>query len=114
MKKFLLALALVGIASTASAQHYNYRHHHGHRGGGNVWLPLVGGAIAGAVIYDMYNRPIAVQQPPVVVQQPPVIVNQPTPVYTNPTVVYDCVDVFKPSSVPGNEHIVRTCTQRVQ
>lgn len=106
MKKFLLALALVGIATTASAQHYHHHYHHGYRGN---WVApaLIGGVIGYGLTRNYY-------EPPVVVQQPPVIVQQPAPVYTNPTIVYDCVDTLKYSSVPGNEHIVRTCTQRIQ
>ena len=74
MKK-LLATALLSIASIpAMAQHGHYGHYHGHRGGG--WAPWIGGAVLGAVIYDVYNRPVVVQQPPVVVQQQPVIVQQ--------------------------------------
>jgi len=111
MRKFLLALALVGIATTASAQHYGYHRHNSHRGS---WVApaLIGGVIGYGLTRNYYEPYYA--SPPVVVQQPPVVINQPTPVYTNPTIVYDCVDVLKPSSVPGNEHIVRTCTQRIQ
>jgi hypothetical protein len=77
MKK-LSAIVLLSLASVpAMAQHYHghshyYRHYHGSGG----WEHVLGGAILGAVIYDIYNRPVVVQQPQVVVQNPPVIVQQ--------------------------------------
>lgn len=75
MKK-LLAIVLLSLASvSAMAQHYygyGYRHYHGNGGWGHV----LGGAVIGAVIYDIYNRPVVVQQPPVIVQQPPVVIQQ--------------------------------------
>lgn len=72
MKKFLAIIILALSSVSAFAQHHRHfgHHHHGHRGG---WAPWVGGAVLGAVIYDIYNRPLVVQQPPVVVQQPPVV-----------------------------------------
>jgi len=80
MKKVILAISLILLAGSASAQHYGHHGHYGHggyRGGGWGWGPVLGGALAGAVIYDIYNRPVVVQQPPVVVQQQqPVIVQQ--------------------------------------
>jgi hypothetical protein len=79
MKKVLLAMSLVLLAGSASAQHFGHHGGYGHggyRGGGWGWGPVLGGALAGAVIYDIYNRPVVVQQPPVVVQQQPVIVQQ--------------------------------------
>ena len=63
----------------AMAQHGHYGHY-GHRGHG--WAPWIGGAILGAVAYDIYHRPVVVQQQPVIVQQPPVVVQQqPATVY---------------------------------
>jgi len=82
MKKVLLAMSLVLLAGSASAQHFGHHGNHGHyghggyRGGNWGWGPVLGGALAGAVIYDIYNRPVVVQQPPVVVQQQPVMVQQ--------------------------------------
>jgi hypothetical protein len=81
MKKVLLALSLVLLAGSASAQHFGHHGHHGHhggyyRGGGWGWGPVIGGALAGAVMYDIYNRPVVVQQPPVVIQQQPAVVQQ--------------------------------------
>lgn len=116
MKKFI-AIALLASSATAFAQHPGYGRPVPRGGWG--WAPFIGGAVAGAVIYDIYNRPIVVQQPPVVVNPPvytnPPVVVAPQTVYTTPpTIVYECVDTLRPSSVPGNEHIVRTCTQRFQ
>jgi hypothetical protein len=77
MKKILAILLLSAIAIPAMAQHHGYggyrggHHGHGHRHGG--WAPFIGGAVVGAVIYDIYNRPIVVQQPPVIIQ-PPIVV----------------------------------------
>ena len=81
MKKILAGVVLVLAAIPAMAQHHGHRGHwyRGH-GGHWQWAPWVGGAIAGAVIYDIYNRPVVVQQPPVVVQQPPVIIQSQSPV----------------------------------
>lgn len=81
MKRTLTAVALtLALATSAQAN----GHGHGHRhGGGPGWVPWVGGAVIGAVIYDIYNRPVVVQQPPVIVQQPPVVIQQPR-VYQNP------------------------------
>jgi hypothetical protein len=96
---------LVGIAGTAAAQHYHNRHggHGGHR---NTWVaPAIIGGVIGYGLTRNYYEPY---------YAPPVVVQQPTPIYNNPTIVYDCVDTLKYSSVPGNEHIVRTCTQRIQ
>jgi hypothetical protein len=81
MKKVLLALSLVLLAGSASAQHYGNHGHYGHYGhggyrGGWGWGPVLGGALAGAVIYDIYNRPVVVQQPPVVIQQQPAVIQQ--------------------------------------
>lgn len=75
MKKVLLTMSLILLAGSASAQHFGHHGHGhyghgGHRGGNWGWGSVLGGAIAGAVIYDIYNRPVIVQQPPVVIQQP--------------------------------------------
>lgn len=74
MKKILLGFVLASLSAIAMANPY---HHQGHRHGGHHhhrgnWAPWVGGAVVGAVLYDIYNRPVIVQQPPVVVQQPPI------------------------------------------
>jgi hypothetical protein len=75
MKKLILALALFAtVPAFAQHHHGHHGHRHGHHGWG--WGPVVGGAILGAVVYDIYNRPVVVQHPPVIVQQPPVVVHQ--------------------------------------
>jgi len=75
MKKILFALVLVASAP-AFAQHHGHGHHgHGGYRSGPGWGSVVGGVILGAVVYDIYNRPVVVQQP-VIVQNPPVIYQQ--------------------------------------
>ena len=101
MKKLLVFLA-IAASSTAFAQHHHGYRHNGH--GGPRWVPWVGGAIAGAVIYDIYNRPVVVQQPPVVVQQPPVV--QQYPQYSQQC--SPCTEVQNPD---GTITRTRTCTQ---
>lgn len=68
MKKVVLALLLVLLVGSVSA--------HGHSGyyRGRGWGPIIGGAVVGAVIYDIYH-PVVVQQP-VVIQQQPIILQQ--------------------------------------
>ena len=119
MKKILLASLLV--FSTTVFAHGPHGYWRPAPNGGWHWVSpaIIGGVIGYGLTRNYYEpyyapAPVVVQQPPVVVQQPPVVVQQPNTVYSNPTVVYDCVDTLKPSSVPGNEHIVRTCTQRIQ
>lgn len=79
MKKIILALSLLAVAGTASAQ---WHHHHGYRGPTVVyrdnWVaPLIIGGIAGAVIANSRQpETVVVQQPPVVVQQPVYIQRQ--------------------------------------
>jgi len=78
MKKLLLALSIMTIAGSASAQ---WHHHGGYYRGGcwgcNNW---VAPALIGGVIGYELSRPA-----PIVVQQPPVYI-MPTPgtVYVNP------------------------------
>lgn len=103
MKKILIIAALLAT-STAFAQHHGYRHHGHHHGHGTRWVPWVGGAIAGAVIYDIYNRPVVVQQPPVVVQQPPVV--QQYPQYSQ-----QCSPWTETMNSDGTITRTRTCTQ---
>ena len=83
MKKLVLALALLATSTAVLADRdmrgpgYGYRgyghHHHSDWAG-----PFVIGAVTGAVIYDIYNRPRVVQQPQVIYTQPQVIYTQPT------------------------------------
>jgi hypothetical protein len=64
---------------------------------------VLGGAIAGAVIYDIYNRPVVVQQPPVVVQQPPV--------YQYPQPMQNCTPWTETMNPNGTITRTRTCNQ---
>jgi hypothetical protein len=105
MKKVLLAMSLVLLAGSASAQHFGHHGHYGHggyRGGGWGWGPVLGGALAGAVIYDIYNRPVVVQQPPVVVQQ-----QQPVMVQQN----QNCTPWTETQHTDGTITRTRTCNQ---
>ena len=105
MKKVLLAMSLVLLAGSASAQHFGHHGGYGHggyRGGGWGWGPVLGGALAGAVIYDIYNRPVVVQQPPVVVQQ-----QQPVMVQQN----QNCTPWTETQHADGTITRTRTCTQ---
>jgi hypothetical protein len=78
MKK-LFTILLLTTSSLAFAGPAHHTHGHWHRGhnGHWQWAPFIIGAATGAVIYDIYNRPVVVQQPPVVVQQPSIVVQQP-------------------------------------
>lgn len=103
MKKILAVAVLALAALPAVAQHHHgyrpYYHHH-HRGPN--WGPVVGGVILGAVITDIYNRPVVVQQPPVVIQQPPVINQYPVP---------NCTPWFETQNPDGSVTRTRTCNQ---
>lgn len=82
MKKLVLAVALLATSTAALADRdmrgpgYGYRgyEHHHH----SDLTPFIVGAVTGAVIYDIYNRPRVVQQPQVIYTQPRVIYVQPT------------------------------------
>ena len=102
MKKFLFTLLLLSSVP-AFAQHYHgYGHGHGYyRGGGWGWGPVIGGAVAGAVLYDIYNRPVVVQQQPVIIQQ------QPQPVQQN----QNCTPWTETQSPDGTITRTRTCQQ---
>ena len=108
MKKLLVVATLTLASIPALAQHYNhgYRppHHHHHYRGPN-WGPVIGGAILGAVVYDIYNRPVVVQQPPVVVQQPPIVVQQ----YPQP--MQNCSPWTETQNPDGTITRTRTCNQ---
>lgn len=79
MKKLLLALSLLIVSFTASAQHFHHHHPHNnwhyryyHGGPNGGWVaPLIIGGVVGAAIA---NRPVT-QTETVIVQQP-VIVEQ--------------------------------------
>jgi uncharacterized membrane protein len=110
MKKVLLAMSLVLLAGSASAQHFGHHGgyggghygHGGYRGGNWGWGPVLGGALAGAVIYDIYNRPVVVQQPPVVIQQ-----QQPVMVQQN----QNCTPWTETQNSDGTITRTRTCNQ---
>jgi hypothetical protein len=101
MKKFLFTLLLLAsLPAFAQHHHGGYGHGHGHyRGGGWGWGPIIGGAIAGAVVYDIYNRPVVVQQPPIVIQQQPVQLNQ------------NCTPWTETQNSDGSITRTRTCQQ---
>lgn len=105
MKKFLAVAVLTLAAVPAMAQHYHHgyrtQHHHHHYRGPN-WGHVVGGAVLGAVIYDIYNRPVVVQQPPVIVQTPPVVTQYP---------VASCTPWTETQNPDGSITRTRTCNQ---
>jgi hypothetical protein len=84
MKKLLLALSMLAMVGTASAQW----HHHGgyYRGGcygcgGNWVAPAIIGGVIGYELSrpPVYTNPVIVQQPPIIVQQQPQTVVQAPP-----------------------------------
>lgn len=102
--KRILAVAVLALATVpAMAQHHHGGHHGGHRGGNWGWGPVLGGAVVGAVIYDIYNRPVVVQQPPVIVHQPPV--------YQYPQTVQNCTPWTETQNPNGTITRTRTCNQ---
>ena len=84
MKKLALALSVLALLGTASAQaHGPYRsfgwhggYYHGGYGCGGCW---VAPALIGGVVGYELARPetVVVEQPPVVVQQAPTVIQQP-------------------------------------
>lgn len=69
--KQVIASMLFFVCVSATAQPHRHNHgHYNHRGGHWPLTSFIIGAATGAVIYDIYNRPVYVQQPPVYVQQP--------------------------------------------
>jgi hypothetical protein len=104
--KRVLAVAVLALATLpAMAQHYHHgyrvQNHHYHHRGPN-WGPVLGGAILGAVIYDVYNRPV-VQQPPIIIQQPPN--------YQYPLPVQNCTLWTETQNSDGTITRTRTCNQ---
>jgi len=104
MKKILVGLALLTLASTATAQHWQHHWHHHHyrhhgyiHGGGNGnWVaPLIIGGVVGAAIAN--NR----RQEPIVLQQPPVYVQRQTV----------CTEWKEIMNADGTIYKERTCTQ---
>ena len=101
--KRVLAIAVLSLAALPAMAHHFHGHHHGHRSGNWGWEHVLGGAIAGAVIYDIYNRPVVIQQPPVVIQ--------PHPVYQYPQPVQNCTPWTETQNPNGTITRTRTCTQ---
>ena len=103
MKKFLFTLLL--LSSVPAFAQY---HHHGHggyyRGGGFGWGPVIGGAVVGAMIYDVYNRPVVVQQ-----QQPVIIQQQQQPVIIQQN--QNCTPWTETQHSDGTITRTRTCNQ---
>jgi hypothetical protein len=106
MKKILVAAILTAATLPVMAQHYGHRihqhHYHHHHRGGNLG-PILGGAILGAVMYDIYNRPIVVQPPP------PVIIHTPPVVHQYP--VQNCTSWTEIQTPDGRIYRERTCNQ---
>jgi hypothetical protein len=71
MKKLFLALSLLAIAGSASAQWHHHGGHYrgGYYSGGNWVAPLIIGGVIGYEI-NRANQPVIIQQPPVIIQQP--------------------------------------------
>ena len=104
MKKILVGLALLTLASTAMAQHWQHHWHHHHyrhhgyiHGGGNGnWVaPLViGGVVGAAIANNRRQETIVLQQSPVYVQRQPV-----------------CTEWKEIMNADGTIYKERTCTQ---
>jgi hypothetical protein len=92
MKKILIALSMLAVVGTASAQW----HHHGYyRGGGCYGCGWIAPAIIGGVIGYEINR----ANPPVVVQQQPsVIIQQPQTVVQTPPLGYHWEEMIDPQT----------------
>lgn len=109
MKKILIALVLLAVAGTSSAQwhHHGGYYRGGYYGGGNWVAPLIIGGVVGYEI-NRANQPVIVQQPPVIVQQPPVVVQQPTPYYGQSQ---NCSPWTETQNLDGTITRSRTCSQ---
>ena len=100
MKRSVLGL-LIGLAALpAIAQHHGHRNHHGH--GHWHWGHFISSAVVGAVVYDIYNRPVIVQQPPVILQSNPIIIRQP---------MENCTSWMETQNPDGSITRTRTCSQ---
>jgi hypothetical protein len=93
MKKLFLALTLLAIAGSASAQW----HHHGgyYRGGGCYGCGWVAPLVIGGVIGYEINR---ANQPVIIQQQPPVIIQQPQTYGELPPVGYHWQEMIDPQT----------------
>ena len=107
MKKVILALSLVLLAGTASAQHWHghgfrpHGYYGGYYGGGGWVAPLIIGGVVGAAIANRPTETVVVQQPSVVVQNPPVIVQRQTV----------CTEWKEIQNTDGTIYRERTCSQ---
>jgi hypothetical protein len=93
MKKILIALSLLAVVGSASAQwhhHGGYYRGGGYYSGGNWVAPLI---IGGVIGYEI-NR----ANPPVVVQQQPIIVQQPQTVVQTPPIGYHWEEMIDPQT----------------
>ena len=100
MKKILVALSLLVLASSALAQHYHghgFRHHGQYRGPGVGWW--VAPVVVGAIGYELGRQQVIVQQQPVVIQQQTVPGN------------ITCTDWKEVQTSDGKIYRERTCTQ---
>lgn len=98
MKKFLVAsLLLISGTVFAHGPHGYYQRYHGHDG----WAPWVGGAIVGATLYNVYNRPAT--PAPIIYQPAPVVIQQPY--------VSNCTVWVETQNPDGTITRSRTCTQ---
>ena len=100
MKKILVVAVLALATVPAMAQWHHHGYQSGYYGGGSGWN-FSGGAIAGAVIYDIYNRPVVIQQQPVIVQNPPVVYQT----------QQNCTPWTETQHPDGTVTRTRTCTQ---
>jgi hypothetical protein len=101
MKK-LLAVFLLLIAGTASAQHFHHHHGYWQRGYNGGWNWVAPTIIGGVIGYE-----IARNQTPVVVQQQPVIVQQPATVIQS----QNCSPWTETQNPDGTITRTRTCAQ---
>jgi hypothetical protein len=99
MKKVLLALSLLAVTGSATAQHYHghgFRHHGHYRGPSVGWW--VAPVVVGAIGYELGRQQVIVQQP-VVVQNPP------------PTIGQVCTPWTETQNSDGTITRTRTCNQ---
>lgn len=107
MKKILVTVTFLLMATSAFAQHGHYGHHdrgHGYGGNGNWAGPLLGGIILGSIITNT-QRQVMVPQQPVIVQQPPVF-NFPIQNY------YSCLVQVQDPYTGAIKNEVRTCVNQ--
>ena len=76
MKKLLLALSLMAVVGSASAEHWHEHYEYRRNGPGIGWIaaPMVLGGVIG---YELANRPVVVEQQPTVIVQPQTVLAPP-------------------------------------